>query len=122
MKYSLLIFCFLFSSCSIGRSFLRPAPTQAPDPPSQPPIVDPIDLIIDGNGTKELAEQSHIKPFMVISLVAILICLIPFLMVRYRSQAVQLKDWSVKKYKSLKEWIKKKLKERKEKKLDTPGD
>tara|TARA_R110000824_G_scaffold322112_2_gene508867 strand:+ start:44 stop:403 length:360 start_codon:yes stop_codon:yes gene_type:complete len=118
MKYSLLIFCFLFSSCSIGPSFLHPAPTEAPDPSPQPPIVDPIDLIIDGNGTKELAQQSHIKPFMVISLLAVLICLIPFLIVRYRSQAAQLQDWSVEKYKSLKDWAGKKIKEMRDKKKE----
>lgn len=107
MKYSLLIICFLFSACTLRPFFAPPPPNEVPDPLAQPPIVDPIDLIIDGSSTKELLEQSHIKPFMVISLLAILICLIPFLAVRYGSQAAQLKDWVKRKIKEFRDKKKK---------------
>ena len=107
MKYPLLIICFLFSACTLRPFFAPPLPKEVPDSLVQPPIVDPIDLIIDGSGAKELLKQSHIKPFMVISLLAILVCLIPFLAARYSSQAAQLKDWVKRKVKELRDKKKK---------------
>ena len=111
MKYINLILCFFLGSCStLSNPFRNSPPNQEPNP--QPKIVDPIDLIIEGNSTTEITEQSHIKPFLAILIAVLVICLLPFLVVKAKPHAQKLHKW-----------LKKKLQDRKErKKLDKHED
>ena len=80
MKYLNIFILFPFSGCGMKR-FFKPGPNPNVDPPPtppQPPIVDPIDLIIDGNNTQKLSEQSHITPIFTINIDTLLICFIPY--------------------------------------------
>ena len=120
MKYCILISLLFLGGCeTLSHPFKRSNPNDPATSPPQPPIVDPIDLIVDGNNSTTLAGQSHIKPFLTIMGVVLAICLIPFLVVRFAPQARMVKSWTLQKYKLFREWVKKKIRSRKEK-LDKP--
>ena len=113
MKYLYTPFLFFITGCELhfGRQRSPNAPGKyetVPQPP-QPEIVDPIDLIIDGNNTKELTEQSHITPFMTIVVVVLLVCLLPLLYTRSKPYITQAVHHFKKKLDQITAWIKKKF-------------
>ncbi len=123
MKYSSLLLPLIFAGCGSRHFFKRtPDPNVDPPPlPPQPPIVDPIDLIIDGNNTGKLSEQTHVTPFLTIVIVTLLICFIPYGYVKLKPHFInslpklkRLKEWTGEKLVEGKDWVKKKLDKKKE--------
>ena len=125
MKYINLILFSLLSGCGLRPHipFLRKLPgpnEELPPPPAQPPIIDPLDLIIDGKNTGVLSEQSHMDPFFTIIILVLIICLTPMLyekcikaLPKLKPHAIDLKEWVNGKFAASKEWVKSKLKEKK---------
>jgi hypothetical protein len=84
--------------CETFTPFKKGDPPPFREPLPQPPIIDPIELIVDGDGTQELVEQSHIKPFFFILITVLIVCFIPYIYIKLKPHAQKLYACRIKPY------------------------
>ena len=113
MKRASLIIALFLGGCYSGHR--PPLPFNTPPgklPPPAPSVPDRGG--IDPLQTDQIAEQSHVYPFLCITLFVMAICLLPLLWIAVKPHLPRVYEYGSLKVKNFKDWVKKKFDKRKD--------